>query len=72
MAKFEICTDESGETIWELRANNDQLVARGGENKRTKVDSRLGVRFAKMVARDARVTTCEDPSSQFPSSHLPE
>ena len=58
MAKFEICNDESGKMTWELRAKNGQLVAYGGENRRTKVDGRLGIRFAKIIAEDAKVTNC--------------
>lgn len=58
MSKFEICTDDDGDMIWELRTKNNQLVARGGENTQTKVHPRLGVRFAKMVAKEARVTEC--------------
>jgi uncharacterized protein YegP (UPF0339 family) len=59
MSKFEICTDESGKMIWELKTKNDQVVAKGGEKKQTKVHPKLGVRFAKMVAQDAKVTECE-------------
>jgi len=58
MAKFEICNDESGEMTWELRAKNGQLVASGGEHRKTKVDDVLGVRFAKIIAHDAKVTNC--------------
>ena len=29
MSKFEICTDDDGDMIWELRTKNNQLVARG-------------------------------------------
>lgn len=60
MAKFEVCTDELGDVVWELRANNDQLIAKGGEKKRTKVDPKLGVRFAKMIAKNAQVTECDN------------
>jgi uncharacterized protein YegP (UPF0339 family) len=59
MSKFEICTDDDGDMVWELRTKNDKVVARGGENMTTKVHPRLGVRFAKMVAKNAKVTECE-------------
>lgn len=58
MATFQVCTDETGDEIWELRANNNQLVAKGGKNRRTKVHPTLGVRFAKIIAKDAKRNDC--------------
>ncbi len=59
MSNFEICEDDSGNTVWELRTKDGKLVATGGKGKHTKVDPRLGVRFAKIVAHDAKVVECE-------------
>jgi len=58
MANLELCEDESGDEIWELRANDHQLVATGGKNRRTRVHPNFGVRFAKIIANDAKVTDC--------------
>ena len=58
MATLQVCEDGSGDVTWKLRANNDQLVATGGKNRRTKVDPSLGIRFAKIISRDAEIVDC--------------
>ena len=58
MATFQVCSDEFGDVVWKLRANNDQLIATGGENRPTEVHPVLGIRFAKIIAKDAAVTGC--------------
>ena len=58
MATLQVCEDESGDVKWTLRSSKEQLIATGGKNRKTKVDPSLGIRFAKIIARDAEIIDC--------------
>ncbi len=55
MAKFQVFQGSNDEWYWRLRANNNQIIATGGEGYKAKADCLHGIDLVKELAPEAEV-----------------